>query len=55
MLAGNKIHSSPLNEIFQADVEEKTAENLLIFKSKTLAGLYVKNWFEHKNHSEKRI
>jgi phosphatidylserine/phosphatidylglycerophosphate/cardiolipin synthase-like enzyme len=37
---------------FTKAAEEKNAENLLIFKSKKLAGLYVKNWIEHKNHSE---
>lgn len=37
---------------FSKAAEEENAENLLIIGSKELAGLYVKNWFEHKNHSE---
>jgi len=30
---------------------EKNAENLLIIKSKKLAGVYLNNWQEHKKHS----
>ncbi len=37
---------------FTKAAEEKNAENLLIIKSKELAGIYLKNWQEHKGHSE---
>ena len=38
---------------FTKAAEEKNAENLLIFKSKQLAGIYIENWYKHKEHSEK--
>jgi phosphatidylserine/phosphatidylglycerophosphate/cardiolipin synthase-like enzyme len=38
---------------FTKAAEEKNAENLLIIKNKDLAKLYVENWFEHKEHSER--
>jgi len=38
---------------FTKAAEEKKAENLLIIKSKELAGIYLKNWQSHKEHSEK--
>lgn len=36
---------------FTKAAEEKNAENILILKSKELAGEYFKNWIEHKGHS----
>ena len=38
---------------FTKAAEEKNAENVLILKSKDLAKEYLKNWTEHKEHSEK--
>jgi phosphatidylserine/phosphatidylglycerophosphate/cardiolipin synthase-like enzyme len=38
---------------FTKAAEEKNAENLLIIKSKELAGLYIENWMKHRQHSEK--
>ena len=38
---------------FTKAAEEKNAENLLIIKNKELAGIYVKNWEKHREHSEK--
>jgi len=37
---------------FTKAAEEKNAENLLIFKSKELAKIYLDNWIKHKEHSE---
>ena len=37
---------------FTKAAEEKNAENLLIIKSKELAGIYMKHWAEHKKHSD---
>jgi len=37
---------------FTKAAEEKNAENLLIIKSKPLAGIYIDNWYKHKQHSE---
>ena len=37
---------------FSKAAEEKNAENLLIIKSKELAGIYIDNWMKHKEHSE---
>jgi len=37
---------------FTKAAEEKNAENLLIMKNKELAGIYIKNWEKHKEHSE---
>ena len=37
---------------FTKAAEEKNAENLLIIKSKELAGKYIENWHKHKEHSE---
>jgi len=37
---------------FTKAAEEKNAENLLIIKSKPLAGIYIENWYKHKEHSE---
>jgi phosphatidylserine/phosphatidylglycerophosphate/cardiolipin synthase-like enzyme len=37
---------------FTRAAEEKNAENLLIIKSKELAGIYFDNWNRHKEHSE---
>jgi len=36
---------------FTKAAEEKNAENLLILRSKKLAGEYFKNWEKHKGHS----
>ena len=36
---------------FTKAAEEKNAENLLIIKSKPLAGIYIENWYKHKEHS----
>jgi phosphatidylserine/phosphatidylglycerophosphate/cardiolipin synthase-like enzyme len=36
---------------FTKAAEEKNAENLLIIKSKGLAGIYIENWYKHKEHS----
>ncbi|MGZ6237009.1 MAG: phospholipase D family nuclease [Syntrophales bacterium] len=38
---------------FTKAAEEKNAENLLILRNKDLAGLYPRNWENHKEHSEK--
>ncbi|OPY82513.1 MAG: Phospholipase D precursor [Syntrophorhabdus sp. PtaU1.Bin153] len=37
---------------FTKAAEEKNAENLLIIKSKELAGIYIDNWMKHREHSE---
>lgn len=37
---------------FTKNAEENNAENLLILKSKELAGIYIENWQKHRNHSE---
>ena len=37
---------------FTKAAEQKNAENLLIISSKELARTYIKNWLQHKNHSE---
>ena len=37
---------------FTKAAEEKNAENLLIIKSKELAGIYIDNWYKHREHSE---
>ncbi len=37
---------------FTKAAEEKNAENILIIKSKQLAGIYIENWYKHKQHSE---
>ena len=37
---------------FTKAAEEKNAENLLIIKSKQLAGIYIESWYKHKEHSE---
>lgn len=38
---------------FSKAAEEKNAENLLIIRNKDLARLYLVNWMEHKEHSER--
>jgi phosphatidylserine/phosphatidylglycerophosphate/cardiolipin synthase-like enzyme len=38
---------------FTRAAEEKNAENLLIIKSKELAGIYIENWGRHREHSER--
>jgi len=38
---------------FTKAAEEKNAENLLILKNKELAGIYLRNWEQHREHSEK--
>jgi phosphatidylserine/phosphatidylglycerophosphate/cardiolipin synthase-like enzyme len=38
---------------FTRAAEEKNAENLLIIKSKKLAGFYIGNWNRHREHSER--
>jgi len=38
---------------FSSAAEEKNAENLIIIKSKDLAGIYIDNFLKHKAHSEK--
>jgi phosphatidylserine/phosphatidylglycerophosphate/cardiolipin synthase-like enzyme len=37
---------------FTKTAEESNAENLLIIHDKKLAERYIKNWQEHKRHSE---
>jgi phosphatidylserine/phosphatidylglycerophosphate/cardiolipin synthase-like enzyme len=37
---------------FTKAAEEKNAENLMIVRSRELAGLYVGNWANHREHSE---
>jgi hypothetical protein len=37
---------------FTRAAEEKNAENVLIIKSKDLAGIYAENWKKHGEHSE---
>lgn len=37
---------------FTRAAEERNAENLLIIRSKDLAGEYLKNWEQHREHSE---
>jgi phosphatidylserine/phosphatidylglycerophosphate/cardiolipin synthase-like enzyme len=38
---------------FTRAAEEKNAENLLIIKSRELAGIYIGNWKRHRDHSER--
>ena len=38
---------------FTYSAETKNAENVLIVKSKALAGLYAENWYSHVKHSSK--
>jgi phosphatidylserine/phosphatidylglycerophosphate/cardiolipin synthase-like enzyme len=38
---------------FTYSAETKNAENILIVKSKSLAGLYAENWYSHVKHSSK--
>jgi phosphatidylserine/phosphatidylglycerophosphate/cardiolipin synthase-like enzyme len=38
---------------FTKAAEEKNAENVLVIKSKELAKVYMDNWYNHKEHSEK--
>jgi Phosphatidylserine/phosphatidylglycerophosphate/cardiolipin synthases and related enzymes len=38
---------------FTKAAEEKNAENLLILRNKDLAGLYLGNWENHREHSDK--
>ena len=38
---------------FTYAAEHKNAENILIIKSKKLAGLYADNWLSHRQHSQK--
>ena len=38
---------------FTKAAEEKNAENLLVLRSKEIAGAYVENWQKHKAHSER--
>lgn len=38
---------------FTNTAETKNAENVLVVKSKTLAGLYAENWYAHVKHSSK--
>jgi phosphatidylserine/phosphatidylglycerophosphate/cardiolipin synthase-like enzyme len=38
---------------FTKAAEEKNAENLIIIKSKELAGIYSENWKKHLEHSER--
>jgi phosphatidylserine/phosphatidylglycerophosphate/cardiolipin synthase-like enzyme len=38
---------------FTKAAEEKNAENLLILRNKDLAGIYLTNWVNHKERSEK--
>jgi nucleoid DNA-binding protein len=40
---------------FTKAAEEKNAENLLIIKSKDLAKIYIENWKNHFDHSEKYL
>ena len=37
---------------FTKAAEESNAENLIIIRSKELAGVYLKNWQRHKEHSQ---
>jgi phosphatidylserine/phosphatidylglycerophosphate/cardiolipin synthase-like enzyme len=38
---------------FTRAAEEKNAENLIIIKSKELAGIYIENWNSHRDHSQR--
>jgi phosphatidylserine/phosphatidylglycerophosphate/cardiolipin synthase-like enzyme len=38
---------------FTKAAEEKNAENLIIIRSRELAGIYIDNWKKHLEHSEK--
>ena len=38
---------------FTKAAEEKNAENLLILRNKDLAGVYMRNWENHRERSEK--
>jgi phosphatidylserine/phosphatidylglycerophosphate/cardiolipin synthase-like enzyme len=38
---------------FTKAAEEKNAENLLIIKSRELAGIYIGNWKKHREHLER--
>lgn len=40
---------------FTKAAEAKNAENVLIIKDKSLAGVYIENWVRHKNHSVKYV
>ena len=37
---------------FTKAAEEKNAENLIIIKSRELAGIYIDNWNKHRQHSD---
>ena len=37
---------------FTKAAQEKNAENILIIRSRELAGYYLANWYKHKEHSE---
>jgi phosphatidylserine/phosphatidylglycerophosphate/cardiolipin synthase-like enzyme len=37
---------------FTKAAEENNAENLIIIRSKELAGIYLENWQRHKDHSQ---
>lgn len=38
---------------FTKAAEERNAENLIIIRSKELAGIYLENWQRHKDHSQR--
>ena len=38
---------------FTGAAETKNADNVLVVKSKTLAGLYAENWYAHVKHSSR--
>jgi phosphatidylserine/phosphatidylglycerophosphate/cardiolipin synthase-like enzyme len=38
---------------FTKAAEEKNGENLIVIKSKELAGIRIENWRRHREHSER--
>jgi len=41
--------------LFTPDAEEKSADNLLIIESDSVAGAYINNWYDHKAHAEEFV
>jgi len=50
--ATDLILNNALAQVCFCPNEGCTAENLLIIKSRELAGIYLGNWTRHRNHSE---
>jgi phosphatidylserine/phosphatidylglycerophosphate/cardiolipin synthase-like enzyme len=41
--------------LFTPDAEEKSADNLLIIESDSVAGSYVSTWYDHKAHADEFV